>query len=202
KEVIDRVGYLDEEYKGVCYEDTDFSIRAQKAGFISVLAEGAYVFHLEQASRGTLEGKEEVYRRNREIFERKWGKLLRVFCMDSRARSAGRIIEEYEKLKDLARERAIIDMWVCPGGPFTKDEISSRTGRHTDISVNIAPAGFAGLSALWRVLTKKKKYDALIVDDALFFRFFHLLKPFHGAEIFSPEKLKEPSALAELLRGK
>ena len=202
KEVVERIGYLDEEYQGVCYEDTDFSIRAQKAGFISVLAEGAYVFHLEQASRGTLEGKEEVYRRNREIFERKWGKLLRVFCMDSRLKSTGLIVEEYENLKGLARERAIVDMLVRPGGPFTKDEISRRTIRHTDIGVNIVPAGFAGFSALWRVLTKKKKYDAVIVNNALLMRFFNLLKPFHGAEIFSLEKLKEPSVLAKQLRGK
>ena len=128
KEVLEKVGLLDESYRGVCYEDTDFAARARKAGFISVMAEGAYVFHAEQASRKDLEGKEEIYRKNKEIFEGRWGRLLRVLFVTPDA-DPGAIAADHEVLKEIARERAIVEMWFPTGAERVK------TVRHADVGI-------------------------------------------------------------------
>jgi GT2 family glycosyltransferase len=199
REVIDRIGCLDEVYLGVCYEDTDFSVRAQKTGFISVMAEGAYVYHAEQASRRNLEKKEEVYRRNKEIFECKWGKLLRVFYIRTQDSDIDHVLNDYEILKGLARERAFVDMWVG-GAEFSPEEITRKTMKHADISINIVSDKFLGISSFWRILIKKKKYDAVITDNERLLRRLRFLKPLLGAKVFPRKDLEEPSILAESLR--
>ncbi|MFH1552379.1 MAG: glycosyltransferase family 2 protein [Candidatus Omnitrophota bacterium] len=218
REVVERIGYLDEAYRGVCYEDTDFSVRAQKAGFIAVMAEGAYVSHVEQASRRNLKGVEQVYQRNREIFEGKWGRLLRVFYLENFRGNTEEILSRYETLKGLARERAIIEMWIDGknsfGESFSQDE-DKRPTRHADINVNDFPKRFTGPAVIWRVLTKKKKYDAVIMEDGFLLRFLRFLKPLHRVDVFSiggdmrarsaegrEFDLKEPFVLAEYLRKK
>ncbi|MGB2878872.1 MAG: glycosyltransferase family 2 protein [Candidatus Omnitrophota bacterium] len=213
KEVIDRIGYLDEAYQGVCYEDTDFSIRAQKAGYISVVAEGAYVFHLEQASRRNLKEKEEIYRRNREIFEKRWGKLLRVLHLNSRYSDKEDIFYDYEILKGIARERAIVDMWIGAGGRFSPDEIYQRTVKHVDIGVHTIPGSFVKISMLLKVLTKKKKYDAAIVDSRDVASLLRFLQPVHKTEVLFREgrtrvvsgngrafDMEKPGEISEYLR--
>ena len=216
REVVEAVGYLDEAYQGVCYEDTDFSSRARKNGFISVMAEGAYVFHEEQASRRSLQGKEEIYARNREIYERRWGRLLRVFYVDSSPQDRERVSAEYESLKGLVREGAIVEMRV------RKDRLAGKSGRefevsgavrHADIGIKALPGDPVWAFILWRVITKKKKFDAIIMDDGFFLRFLRLLKFAHKAEVFSRKgstglgavrgrafDLKEPSEVTKFLR--
>jgi len=204
REVIDRVGLLDEAYEGVCYEDTDLSLRAQKAGYIAVMAEGAYVFHHEQASRGSLEGKKGIYERNRRLFEKKWGKLLRVLFLEG-DHAADKGLEHYDILKGLARERSIIDMW---SGKELSPDI-----RHADIGVKVVPENFLSARVLWKVLTKKKKYDAVILEEGSLASFLGTLRFMHGAEVFTYNggtALKSPSggydlaeagSLAKHLRG-
>ncbi len=214
KEVIDRIGYLDEEYEGVCYEDTDFSVRAQKAGYISVMAEGAYVFHVEQASRRNMKDKGSVYKKNREIFERKWGRLLRIFYLDNRQQGEVETIKSYEALKGIARERAIVDFWVRQKRGGKKDffgEEKRATIKHADIGVTVFSGNFIALAVLLRVLTKKKKYDAVITDKGVVSLVLRILKFLHGTEVFTREgswarkgdmvfDLNQPSGFAEYLR--
>ncbi|MDP8298686.1 MAG: glycosyltransferase [Candidatus Tantalella remota] len=217
KEVIDRIGYLDEAYEGVCYEDTDFAAKAYEKGFISVMAEGSYVFHEEQASRKNLKGKEEIYLRNRTIFEDRWGRLLRVFFIDRTPVSEGNMPEQYEVLKALARERALIHMWVRQDLPakrafaeFDRRKIT----RHADIGMTFLSGKNISLKILWKVLTKKKKYDAVIMEKGVLFKVLRMLKPLHGTEIFSREEgmcavsasgetfeLENPASFAAALRS-
>jgi GT2 family glycosyltransferase len=218
RRVIDKIGYLDEAFKGVCYEDTDYSARAQQAGFLCVMAEGAYVYHLEQASRKSLKGKKEIYRKNRELFEQRWGKLLRIFFYDPAAEREGRLAERYETMKGLARERMIIEMRVkrrtSGEGIFLGADRRKMT-RHADVAVKPFSKGVKALTILWRVLTKKKKFDAVIMPNGFLVKLLRLLKPFHGAEVFNIKKkslvmagngmlydLKNPSSVAEYLRGR
>ena len=216
REVLDRVGYLDEEYEGVCYEDTDFSVRAQKAGYICVLAEGAYVYHVEQASRRRFKGVDEIYRKNKERFEKKWGRILRVFFLDRVSGPEGYMTEDYEALKGLARERAFVEFWIKPDR--LADEVSAgfdrrKIVRHADIKLNVLGKGFLGPAVLWKVLTKKKKYDALILKRGVLPGVLRCLKWLHGAEVFLLEgrlrarsrdgrlfDLNSPAAFAEYLR--
>lgn len=202
--VIDDIGYLDEVFAGVCYEDTDYSLRALKAGYISVMSEGAYVFHHEQASRKSLKGKSGIYRKNRELFEARWGKLLRLMCL-----SGSEV--RYGTLKRLARERAIIDVWLSESDAafFTADV------RHADIGISVVKKTSAASRSFWKVLTKKKPYNAVIVKSGLLAGFLRFAGLFRGTKVLTLESggklrasggkvfdLSESAVLADFLRRK
>jgi len=206
-EVLEKVGLLDESYVGVCYEDTDLAARARKAGFISVMAEGAYVFHEEQASRKDLKGREEIYRKNREIFEGRWGRLLRVLSITDDTDPLT-IAADHDVLKELARERTIVEMWAPAGAEDVK------TVRHADVGLRT----FTGMPVhkfLWRVLTKKKRFDAVIMKDGFLMRALRVTAPARGTEVFMREEgtrivsaegvifdLGMPAEIAKYLREK
>lgn len=194
REVIDRIGYLDENYAGVCYEDTDFSLRARDAGFTAVVAEGAYVFHLEQASRKNLPGKKQIYAANRKRFEDRWGKILRVLILDPENPKPVDIMNYYAVLRKLARERAFIKVWTVSGRPASRVEDAVKEGilvKHADIGVRVFKRRIKFLFVVLRVLTKKKKYDAIFTGDRRITRILSFLKPFHGGEaLFMDESLK------------
>lgn len=216
REVLDKIGYLDEEYSGVCYEDTDYSLRALDAGYISVMAEGAYVYHKEQASRKDLPGKEEIYRNNRERLETRWGKLLRLLVVGDPA-EADFMKKKYELLRGLTRKRSFIDIFF--GRRFREKENllvpeRRKSPRHADISVKEFPGRFLGPYVVWKVLTKKKRYDAVFLKRGPLYFFLNLLSPLHKAAVFelcggsivkSEElgvfDLKAPSGIADKLRG-
>ena len=219
REVTEKIGYLDEVYEGVCYEDTDFSVRAQNSGYICVMAEGAYVFHREQASRRTLEGKEEIYARNRKLFEDKWGKPVRVLYLDQAKDiySQKEVKHDYEILKEMARLRVFVDMWVVDryGAKTTKKGIDSiEADRHSDIGVLSVSPGLLWLKMLWKVMTKKKKYDAVILRDGFTARILSVIGRLRSLKVFILEAedkvrgknnevfdLKQPAGLVGLLRG-
>jgi len=214
REVIDRIGILDEAYEGVCYEDTDFSCRAAEAGFIAVMAEGAYVHHQEQASRASLKGRKEIYQHNKELFELRWGKLLRILFVGS-PYPHGSLIEDYQKLKNIARERSIIEMWTK-----NEEKIEIMNGlegkniiKHADIGIRSFSEDIKALKLINRVLTKKKRYDAVITRDVFLFRVLGLVSRLRHTKIFllkdnkylisgkgAVTDIKESSLLAQSLR--
>ena len=217
REVIDRIGYLDEIYRGVCYEDSDFSVRAQEAGFISVIAEGAYVFHREQASRRKLPGKEAIYAANKKIFEDRWGKFLRVLILDPGPDGPGDMFAYYDALKGLARQRAMVEVWASNTDTAGRVPDGIRDGmlvKHADVSLKLFPARISTAALMWRVLTKKKRYDAVIVPERRMKPIWRALKPLLRSEILVLDgdlsvlfpggrrfNLKEPSLLASGLRN-
>ncbi|MBD3379638.1 MAG: glycosyltransferase [Candidatus Omnitrophica bacterium] len=218
REVINRVGFLDEGYAGVCYEDTDYSLRAGKAGYISVMSERAYVFHMEQASRKGLKGKEKIYERNRRRFEKKWGRLLRVFFLEDR-NSDDKVYMDYSMaLKPMARQRMIVEAWYAGLAP--EEEVLGemrRKGivRHADVGLRSVASGTYYLRALFRILFKKKKYDVLILPERAPLKLFAFFRAVHKARILVRGKgyevrssdnmlfdLREPFSMAEWLREK
>jgi GT2 family glycosyltransferase/glycosyltransferase involved in cell wall biosynthesis len=72
REVIDEIGPLDEDYFSY-YEDTDYCLKARKAGYRTFCCGGATVLHLENAStdlnRMDFSG---TFRKSRETFISKW----------------------------------------------------------------------------------------------------------------------------------
>ncbi|HNX90331.1 MAG TPA: glycosyltransferase [Candidatus Omnitrophota bacterium] len=219
REVIDKIGYLDEIFEGVCYEDTDYSMRVLKAGYISVIAEGAYVFHLEQASRKNLKNRDEIYARNLSLFTERWGKILRVLYLDQGLdiTQTEFLREDYEMMRALSRQRAFVDMWVkdskklvTPGGAYEYLGVI----RHADVNLNVFSDAFYGIRFLWKVLTKKKKYDAVILKQGFlsgivsFFAFTGRYKVFilnYDDRLIGPDgkifDLVDAVGLAGYLRG-
>jgi GT2 family glycosyltransferase len=219
REVIDKIGFIDEAYEGVCYEDTDFSVRAQNAGYISALAEGAYVYHKEQASRRKLKNKEAVYAKNRAIFEKRWGKALRLLYLDRAIElfdDSDRVTSAYETLKKAARKRVFVDLAVIdPNMAESNDKVSDhiRVIRHTDVNVRVISDAGVQFALAWKVLTKKKRYDAVVMNGSPLASLLAFLGLFRGTKVFvlgagmtvsgsgRQFDLNDPTAFVSFLRG-
>jgi hypothetical protein len=74
-DVFAAIGPLDEAYGIGMFEDDDFAMRVRNAGYRVVCAEDAYVHHVGQGGfeRMPPDDYDQLWRRNREYFERKWG---------------------------------------------------------------------------------------------------------------------------------
>lgn len=74
--VIKKIGELDTEYKVGMFEDDDYAERVRQAGFKMIIAEDAFVHHINNGSFKKLEDAEyqRIFQANRKIFEEKWGK--------------------------------------------------------------------------------------------------------------------------------
>ena len=176
------------------------------------MAEGAYVYHVEQASRGSLKGKKEIYSKNQQIYEKRWGKLLRILFITGSVKDKSGFQELYEMSKGMARQRAIVDMWASND---LKKEVSLEGNdivKHADVGIRLIPKGALPYNILWKVLTKKKKYDAVIINEGSISSILKALNPLHRSQIFPREDhyirtldgeyfdLKKPYVLAKELR--
>jgi GT2 family glycosyltransferase len=76
RDVLERVGFLDEAFGVGMFEDDDFSMRVREAGYRVVCAEDAYVHHVGQGAFSKLTGDEynRIWNTNRAIYETKWKK--------------------------------------------------------------------------------------------------------------------------------
>lgn len=75
RDVLDKVGPLDEMFGMGMFEDDDYSHRIRLAGYRVVCAEDAFVHHYGQASFKKLSAAEyqAVWDRNQSYYEKKWG---------------------------------------------------------------------------------------------------------------------------------
>jgi GT2 family glycosyltransferase len=81
REVIDRVGLLDERY-AMAYEDVDWCLRAWQAGFRVLYFPAAQLVHHESVTRGTEVGERE--RDSQRLFWERWSEFF-----DARSVTAG-----------------------------------------------------------------------------------------------------------------
>jgi GT2 family glycosyltransferase/2-polyprenyl-3-methyl-5-hydroxy-6-metoxy-1,4-benzoquinol methylase/tetratricopeptide (TPR) repeat protein len=73
REVIERVGLLDERFGLGCLEDDDLCLRARRAGFTCVLARDVFIRHLGHRSfHGAGVDQDALYQRNLLLFRKKW----------------------------------------------------------------------------------------------------------------------------------
>jgi GT2 family glycosyltransferase len=73
REVIERVGLLDERY-GMAYEDVDWCLRAWEAGFRVLYFPSAQLVHHESATRGTVQGEREL--ESQRLFWERWSSFF------------------------------------------------------------------------------------------------------------------------------
>lgn len=164
REVIDRIGQLDEAFGMGYWDDDDFSMRAVLAGFKCVMANNVLVEHLRNSTFLSAFGQKEMnelHAKNRGILISKWGKKLRLgFIVTDTA--------DKKKLPDLlftlARRQHRIDIWNL-SEPLNLE--------HTNIRQRIFPRICSALilSAIIHLNKRKnpaKHYKTIFSDDSRF----------------------------------
>lgn len=76
REVIDEVGVLDDSYKVGMFEDDDYTERVIRAGYKIVIADDAFVHHINNGSFKKLDNDKyrRIFEQNKALFEKKWGR--------------------------------------------------------------------------------------------------------------------------------
>ena len=73
KEVVDTIGGLDERFRFGNYEDDDFCLRVDNAGFFCAVAKGIFVHHFGSVTFNNIDIKyNEILEENRKRFVEKW----------------------------------------------------------------------------------------------------------------------------------
>ncbi len=68
REVFEQVGGLNETDLTVAFNDVDFCLKVNQAGYVNVWTPYAEAYHLESISRGAEDNPEKIARSEKEIF--------------------------------------------------------------------------------------------------------------------------------------
>ncbi|MDD3905592.1 MAG: glycosyltransferase family 2 protein [Candidatus Omnitrophica bacterium] len=175
-EVIKRIGFFDEIFNIGYFEETDFSFRAQAAGFRVVRAKGAYVHHKENVSFRKFKNNDRMFAENEKIFFSRWPRPVRVGYFirgENVPEKVNRIAE------DLAGKGHQVYLFLkrTADWPARPDHINIRR-------VDVDPA-FFGLGSIAAVFKrrKKKKIEVIVTDNGPLAKIFLGLKRLHGSVV-------------------
>lgn len=173
REVIEKIGVFDEAYGMGNFEDTDLSRRAVKEGYRCVRACGAYVWHRENTSFRKLATFDDDFKRNREIYEFRWGRPRRIaYVLDTYDDTT--LAQVFAQSLKLARGGHWV--WYFLKEPHTLPA-------HANIRSVRLPERFFRLRAAFGILKKKKKFDEIYTGDAAFGKALEYLAAIHRAAV-------------------
>jgi GT2 family glycosyltransferase len=148
RDVLERVGPLDERFRLGLFEDDDYAVRVRRAGLRVACADDVFVHHFGQASLGRLAADGSygrLFHANRRRFERKWG--VRWAPAPRGARPAydalrGRVREAAERtlpcdatvLVVSRGDDALLDLGTRRGWHFPQTEDGVYAGHHPGTS--------------------------------------------------------------------
>jgi len=121
--LIKKIGFFDESFGMGGFDDTDYSMRAHRAGFRCASMKAAYVYHRLHGSFDVSGDRESWVRRNQEIYYDKWGKHARIGIVlhltpkEDHGAIARTVVFAY----GLAREWSWVHLWI--NSTFRKDEV-------------------------------------------------------------------------------
>ena len=158
KQVIETIGGLSDEFYPMFFEDTDYSLKASRAGYLIGAAKASYVVHNEHSSTGKIGNKkEEIFCNSKETFIKKWGKMLRIAWV---IKDEQYILSILKEAVELARNGNFI--WIFVKNFNGKsEEIFNKNNLIEHSGVKFLK--YRGiLDLIWKVLKKKKKYDIIL----------------------------------------
>jgi GT2 family glycosyltransferase len=159
RKVINEIGCWDQRFSPGYFEDTEYSMRAKKYGYKSVIAQGSYIYHDEHASFKSKEQKknfEKLFNENREKFYALYGKPERLLFAISKPVSDLQKLNN--KLYDYADKGNFVDVIV------KNNHKDIKLIEHGNIKKIIFGDAFFKAKLLWKILVKKKKYDRIFFD--------------------------------------
>jgi GT2 family glycosyltransferase len=174
REVIKNIGVFDEIYGMGNFEDTDFSRRAIKEGYLCARSLSSYVYHKEGTSFGRSSTFDENFERNRQIYEFRWGKR----------RWIAYVLPGFDEDMAMTLERDIMPearrgfwVWCFSDRPI-------KLPRHSNIIFNVYAKHFY-IKALWKILTRKKRFSEIFVTNGAFANILKRLSFIHKGKVFS-----------------
>jgi len=178
KDVIKKIGYLDEIYDIGYFEETDYCRRAAKASYRMARAKGAYVYHKEGVSFKGRADSDAIFKKNEKIFTERWGRPLKIGYFMGRPESAEDVNKVALKTVKFGHQ-AVIFIKNSLAWPVEID--------HFDIRKEDAGPVFFRTVSFLKILKrrKKKKLDILITDSPLFSSVLKATRFFHKAEVFT-----------------
>ena len=188
-EVLEKVGFLSEEFLPMFFEDTDYSRRVSQAGWRVGMARASYVWHQEHSSILQLgDERQKIFDKSKEAFLKKWGRTLRL----------GWVVDGQDLDGVLAKAITIARLgnyvWLLVKN-LKRDRRKIFSENNSDELADIKFVPYQNeVQLLWNVLIKKKKYDYVIVQGKPLPR----LLQFFGQKTLDPSELNRISALKKL----
>jgi len=207
REVLDSLGGLTEEVERFFFEDEDFSVRAQQAGFECVVAQGAYVFHAEHQTVKKIPEREAVFAKNQRWCHARWGRWVRMAWPRFAPVVPGS--EELHRwlvhLRDWARRRSYIYVYAPRPARMTMEDLFRSVGLvpHADVRWYPVPASLVRWAATGRILKRRKKrFDIIVAPDARWRRALERLAWVHRAQVVAATHAEELEAQWERSRSR
>jgi len=180
REVIKKIGSFDEIFGMGYFEEKDFSRRAIKAGYICIRAKSSFVVHKDRLSFNKIEKRDEIFKKNEEIFNQKWGRPISIaFVVKQENELRNRKDVIYELLKEGHRINVFFAGGIF-GGRYPaglKDHIQIRF-----ISARNPFFEFRVLFKLWERL-RKKKVEIIVTGDKSMLNFFNRFRFIHKSDV-------------------
>ena len=157
REVIEKIGKLDEIYSPAYFDDVDYSVKAIEAGYLCVKALNTYVYHHRNVTAfQVFKGDEwrKLHESKKHIYYKKWGKPLKIVIVINK-----NDYKDKRKLNDiedtvfyLTRKQHHIEIWTPR---YDENRFS-----HTNIKVKvISPILLNSTLSLALFINKKKKIE-------------------------------------------
>jgi len=192
REVLDKVGGLSEEVERIFFEDEDFCMRAQQAGYQSVVADAAYVYHAEHQTVRKMPEREALFTRNRRWCEEKWGRRIRIAWprFVPIAPGSEELRQWLEQLVGWARRRAHVYVYCSAASVVNVRALFHSVGLtpHADIHWRTLPLVAAPITAIGLILQRQKKpFDIIAAPTSRWGRLMERLSWVHHAEVVPAE---------------
>jgi len=187
REVVNKVGGFSEEYLPMFFEDTDYAMKVNAAGYRKGIALGSYVWHAEHASVKKIGNKgEEIFQNSKKIYEGKWGKTLRVAFIE---KDKDDVIKDLDKAIELVRHGNFV-WFYAEKFELNKDEIFAETGRQMVADIKVLKH-CCRVNLFFKIIFKKKKYDLIVTKN----KFLSRILAMFGYKVLEALDVSEISAL-------
>lgn len=197
REVIEKIGYLDEAFGMGNYDDTDYSMRAGKAGYRCVNVHSAYVYHKKHVSFKAAGNRDKLVSQGAREYFKKWPRHLRSglsFHIDS-ATTDDDIGNVLGGMLYLAREWCWVNAWFFGDEKINRGRVEGialkiKMPLHQNLKITYSPNRFSGLQVLARLIERsfgtkrRKKYDFLITDGRASSVLLKALRPIHATPVY------------------
>lgn len=177
RDLIDKIGYLDERFGIGGFDDTDYSMRAHRAGYRSVCVYSSYVYHREHASFDKMGQRKKIQSDSEKAYFRKWPRHLRILIIFSISEKVEdeRIASFLKSALFLARQWCWVNLLIFAGTAARKRINNVKQDLnfplHQNIKFNYLNSKIKILEISARILErafgtkKRKKYDAVIYNE-------------------------------------